>query len=71
MGFNLSPADMFAGWGRALTTPLGLILLGLAILYIVLRITGKIPENPLDMIRGGRKGGQGGGNNRPPDYILR
>lgn len=54
-------------WGHSLTSPLGIVLMCIAGVYIFLRITGRI-ENPLSNLKGRR--GNSGNDNRPPDYLL-
>ena len=72
MAISFSPIDTLNGWGQALTTPLGLILLGIVIIYILLRISGRL-ENPFEGIFGKNKGkgGNSGGGKTNPDYILK
>lgn len=71
-----SPTAVVQGWIERLDSPIGYILIIIAIVYIYLRTTGKMEDTPLARLFGGKKGGggQGGqnsGGNRPPDYIIK
>lgn len=70
MAFSLSPMDTLKGWGEALMSPFGLILLALVGIYIFLRVTGRI-EGLGGMINRGKGGNNNSGNSRRPDYILK
>lgn len=71
MAFTLNPMDTLKGWGNALTTPFGIILLVLLAIYIYLRISGRI-EGLGGMINKGKGGNSGNvGGARKPDYILK
>ena len=72
MAISLSPIDTLKGWGEALQSPLGIILLVGVAIYIFLRVTGRL-DNPLGGLFG-KKGGGNSGNNgggRQPDYIIK
>lgn len=69
MAFSWSPVETFKGWGEALNSPLGIILLIAVAIYIWLRMSGRI-DNPFSNLRRGGGNNQGG-QTRKPDYIIR
>lgn len=71
---SFNPLDVLAGWGRALNTPIGYILLALVVIYILLRINGVIENSPFERIlnRGKGGGGRAGGSiKQRPDYVIK